>query len=676
MTLHARCLLAAVACLAFAARLHAAGAVEERYSILISNEKAGYVTAKVDGARADVVMHIDENGRGPKTRETLTLDSRGFPTAWHIQGIWWTGGPIDERFTQKKGRARWKTLNDSGDVQASENRLYIANNASLWAYSFYMRALLASPNQRLATLPSGEMRVEKLRDVEIAGASPLTVSAYALWGEEVRPSYILLDARQRLFGYASAGFVMVPEGYEAQYRPLSDLAQQLDDEYLKRFARDFTHRYGEPVHIRNVRVFDSVAGKLTAPTTVTTYRGRIASVDATRAPPEGSVVIDGQGGTLLPGLHDMHVHVSPWGGVLHLAGGVTTVRDMGSDNDVLLAMSAKIEAGTIPGPSVVRAGFIEGRSPFSARGGFIPETLPAALEKVRWYADHGYRHIKIYNSMTPDWVAPIAAEAHRLGLTVSGHIPAFMTAERAVRDGYDEINHINQLMLFFVIDPKEDTRTPFRFTALGERAGTLDVKGERVQSMLKLMKDRGTTLDTTVAVFEYVLLSRPGAVSPSDAGHLSHMPSPYQRSRKVMDLDIKPGQDAAYRASFQRLLDLIGEAHTQGIRIIPGTDDMPGFTLHRELELYHAAGIPAERVLQIATLECAKYLGRDQSSGSIAPGKVADLLLVDGDPTQDISAIRRARLVMKGGAVYFPEDIHRAMGIEPFAKKPPLSGAD
>lgn len=668
MALRARVLLLVTASLGLVGPLCAAVPVEERYSILISNEKAGYVSAKIDGARAQVVLHIDENGRGPKTTETLTLDSRGYPTDWHIKGKWSTGAPVDERFTQKGESARWKTLNDSGEARTPETRLYVANNASPWAYSFYLRVLLAAPNQRLETLPSGEMRVERMRDVEIGGASPQTVTAYALWGEEVRPSYILLDARQRLFGYASTGFVMVPEGYEAQYRPLSELAQQLDDEYLKRFARDFTHRYEEPVHIRNVRVFDSVAGTLSAPTTVTTYRGRIASIDATSAPPEGSVVIDGQGGTLLPALHDMHVHISPWDGLLHLAGGVTTVRDMANDNDVLLALSAKIDSGTIPGPRVVRAGFIEGRSPFSARGGFIPETLPVALEKVRWYAEHGYTHIKIYNSMTPGWVAPIATEAHRLGLTVSGHIPAFMTAERAVRDGYDEINHINQLMLFFVIDPKEDTRTPFRFTALGERAGTVDVKGERVQAMLKLMKERDTTLDTTEAVFEYVLLSRPGMVSPSDAGHLSHLPSPYQRSRKVMDLDIKPGQDGAYRASFQRLLDLIREVHAQGIRIIPGTDDMPGFTLHRELELYQAAGIPAPRVLQIATLECAKYLGRDQSSGSVAPGKVADLLLVDGDPTQDISVIRRARLVMKDGAIYYPEEIHRAMGIEPFAR--------
>lgn len=151
------------------------------------------------------------------------------------------------------------------------------------------------------------------------------------------------------------------------------------------------------------------------------------------------------------------------------------------------------------------------------------------------------------------------------------------------------------------------------------------------------------------------------------------MPAAYQRSRRVMSLDMKPEFDGAYRASFQRLLDLIREVHAQGIRITPGTDSFPGFFLHRELELYVTAGIPAPRVLQIATLECAKYLGTDQSSGSIAPGKAADLMLIDGDPTQEI---RRVRMLMKDGAIYYPEEIHRAMGIEPFAKKLGVTAAN
>src|SRR2546428_3279729 len=142
------------------------------------------------------------------------------------------------------------------------------------------------------------------------------------------------------------------------------------------------------------------------------------------------------------------------------------------------------------------------------------------------------------------------------------------------------------------------------------------------------------------------------------------------------------------RASRYRLRSVAGSAtarpsgkvialrHREGVRLVPGTDDIAGFALHSELEAWSQAGIPNAEVLQMATLGTAQYLGVDQQSGSIARGKLADLLLVAGDPTRDISAIRKVRLVMKGGVVYFPEEIHRALGISPFAPAArPDSGA-
>ena len=116
-------------------------------------------------------------------------------------------------------------------------------------------------------------------------------------------------------------------------------------------------------------------------------------------------------------------------------------------------LSARIDAGELPGPRIWRAGLLEGRSPYSARIGLIANSQDEAIAHVRWYADHGYRMIKIYNSMNPDWVKAIAAEAHRLGLRVNGHVPAFMSPDRAILDGYDEITHVNQLALGWVLKP-------------------------------------------------------------------------------------------------------------------------------------------------------------------------------------------------------------------------------
>jgi len=258
-------------------------------------------------------------------------------------------------------------------------------------------------------------------------------------------------------------------------------------------------------------------------------------------------------------------------------------------------------------------------------------------------------------------------------MRVAGHIPAFMSSERAVRDGYDEVTHINQLLLSFMINPeKEDTRTPFRFTALGERTGGLDLQAAPFQQMVHLMQERRTALDPTLGIFYGMLLSRPGQTTPVDAPWIEHMPGPFQRSRRVSVLDMNPGQDAAYRASAARLLDAVKLLHDAGIRLLPGTDDEPGLMLHSELETWQRAGLQPRDILKLATLDCAKYFSLDQQLGTIERGKRADLLLVPGDPTQDVGVLRRVRLVMKDGAVIFPDEVHSAMQIDPFATRPPV----
>jgi hypothetical protein len=386
--------------------------------------------------------------------------------------------------------------------------------------------------------------------------------------------------------------------------------------------------------------------------------------------PADAAVVDGGGGTLLPGLFDGHAHLGIWDGPMHLASGVTFGRDPGNDNDQTLMLEAALARGEIIGPRLKNSGFIEGKSPFSAHVGKVVETADQAKEAVRWYADHGFWGVKIYNSMNPEFVKAIADEAHRLGLHVSGHVPAFMSAERALKDGYDEINHLNQLLLSLLIDvPKEDTRTPFRFTALGERTGKLDLKAEPFLKLLKLMKEKRTVLDPTMATFSGLLRSRPGQASPTDAAWLDHMPAAVQRGRKSSWLDVKPEQYPAYDASWKKMEEVLVLLHKNGIQLIPGTDDAAGLVLLSELEAWVKAGIPAADVLKLATFGGAKFLGISGEQGLVVRGKRADLYLVDGDPTQDIGALRKGRLVLKGGAYFYPDEIHASLGIKPFAAR-------
>jgi len=644
----------------------AGSAQEQKLSLISSAGQIGTFIATAKGNAIDVDWKVDDNGRGPKIKEHIELGRDRLPAKWEIEGQGWVGAPVKESFVIEGGKARWKTLDDEGEADA-KGAVYAPNNGSPWAMGLLLDVLLNSKGNEHAVLPGGKVRLEKLREVPLSSAPKADkATAYALWGWDSAP-FLMLQVKGKFAGVISPGWVLVDEKYAGSFAHLSKLAGDLSGELLEKLTQRVAHPITEPLWITNVRIFDPRTGKRGEPTNVVVFKDRIASVRSD-APPAGAKVADGGGGTLLPGLFDSHAHASDWGGPLNLATGVTFGRDPGNDIDTQLALEQKVSSGRILGPRTVMSGFIEGKSPYSAHLGYVIESQDEGLEKVRWFADHGYWGIKLYNSMNPDYVAALAKEAHRLGLHVSGHVPAFMSSERAVRDGYDEIHHINQLLLSFIIDTaKEDTRTPFRFTALGERTGKLDLKGEPFQKMLKLMKEKKTVLDPTLATFSALLRTRPGKASPTDEGWLSHAPVTVQRSRKSSVLGVTPDKEELYAASWKKIEEVMVLLHREGIPLVPGTDDVPGLVLHSELESWVKAGIPATAALQAATIGGAKLVGLEHSLGTVAPGKLADLYLVDGDPTADITAIRKGRLTVKGGSYYYPDELFTALGIQPFA---------
>ena len=268
------------------------------------------------------------------------------------------------------------------------------------------------------------------------------------------------------------------------------------------------------------------------------------------------------------------------------------------------------------------------------------------------------------------------AEAHRLGLRVSGHVPAFTSADAMIAAGYDELTHINQLSLGWIIKPGEDTRTLFRLTALG-RLPKLELDSAPVQATFDTMKAKGIALDATLGIHENLLLNRDGAVAPGAVDYVDHMPVGVQRDlRQAWSNPDTFGGDAVARAAYARLLDVARRANAKGIFLVPGTDTGGSFTYHRELEIMTQLGMTPGQVLARATGEMAKYLGTDQRLGSIARGKLADFFLVPGDPTKDIKAIKSISLVAKDGVFYFPAEIYPRFGIKPFAPAPKVTAPD
>jgi len=420
--------------------------------------------------------------------------------------------------------------------------------------------------------------------------------------------------------------------------------------------------------IHGVRWFDARAATLRGPSDVYLFDGRISAVTppgAVKANPDQR--ISGQGRTLLPGLWDMHVHIGAADGPMQLAAGVTAVRDMGAQNDELARLKQRFDNGLLVGPHIVAAGLIEGRSRYSLSGGVVAENLDAALAAVDSYAARGYRQIKLYNSVRPEWVKPITTRAHARGMKVAGHVPAFMRAEQAVLAGYDELTHINQLMLNFFVKPDQDTRTLLRFTLVGDEARRVDAQGDAAQRFIELLRQRGTVVDPTLATFEAMFTQRDGEPNPSLLPVAEHLPVLWRRSLFRSEMSPTPEQLLRYRASFAAMLRFVGALHRAGVPLVAGTDGTPGFLLQRELALYVRAGIAPREVLRIATWNAARVAGESATRSSIQRGYKAELLLVDGDPTRDIADLRRLSLVIQGRHAYAPAQLHEALGIRPFA---------
>ena len=257
-------------------------------------------------------------------------------------------------------------------------------------------------------------------------------------------------------------------------------------------------------------------------------------------------------------------------------------------------------------------------------------------------------------------------------MRVSGHIPVHMRAEEAVLAGYDEIQHINQVLLNFLVDDKTDTRTLQRFYLPAEKVAGLDFGSKPVQDFIKLLVDHKTVIDPTLSAFDFIR-QRDGELSKEYAAVADHVPPDVRRGFYSAYVKIPDDATAArYNKSYAKMIEFTGRMYRAGIPLVAGTDDIPGFTLHRELELYVEAGLTPSQALQVSIYNGAKYAHVLDDRGLVLQGKRADLILVDGDPTKNISDIRKVVLVIKGGTAYYPSEVFEGLGVKPFAAALPV----
>lgn len=610
---------------------------------------------------------FNDRGRGPKTYSTYRLDRHGVVTFEETKGVDYMKNPVNETFGMKDGVATWKNQAENGHQENSAGRYFVDLDGGPTSMVQLVKALATNGN-KLSLLPGGEASLRKIKTVPVeADGKKVAATLYAVDGLSFTPTYVWLDDKQDFFASVYGWSGLVRDGYQGTIGDLYKAQDQVESERAAELAKQLTHRPAGDLVIKNVTVFDSVNAKAVPSQRVTVSGERIVSVAAESGQPSpaNAQLMDGTGKMLLPGLWDMHQHFFPDLATFDIATGITTARDMANSIDELTKLRKHIEQGEQIGPRIILAGFIDGPGPFEGPVKVLAATPEEARERVDHYADLGYVQIKIYSSVKPELVPVIIDEAHKRGLRVSGHVPSGMVAEQFIRDGADEIQHMNFVILNFMPDVTE-TRTPARFTEPGKRAAGLDLNSPEVNQFIALLKEHHTVIDPTMAIWEQTYTDRPGKIPVIDAYMFDRLPLQIQRNSKTAGLAL-PVPDAAtdqlYRASYAKFVEMLKKLYDNGVTIVAGTDEPSGYALDRELEIYNQAGISAPEVLRMATLTAARVMKRDNELGSIAPNKIADMILVNGDPTTNISDIRKVETVIKSGAVFYPREIYPAVGI-------------
>ena len=668
ITVAGRAFVAAIV-LSFAGGVVAAEKVERSTMLLLGNQ-AGFQEARyADDGSVKVHYEFNDRGRGPKVDADYGIGANGVPERFAIKGVAYLKSPVDESFSRDASGARWKNASEDETRPAGTPGYYIPLEGTPEDSAILARALLAAKDKRLPLIPAGEARIEEVGTMRVDGkGGAVSGVLYAMHGLDLSPGYIWLDDDGRFFASPGDWSSLVREGYEEALPKLSERQKQEERKYVEARAKRLTHKLDKALVIDDVRVFDPETLKVSSGQKLVIEKGRVVASgprDEVKTP-AGAEVWPGEGRFAMPGLWDMHVHVSGSNdGLLHLAGGVTTVRDLANDNEQLAERIAQYEAGRDLGPRVIRAGFMDGRGPFQGPTKVFADTPEEGRAAVDLFAKQGYEQIKLYSSLKPELVPAIIARAHEHGMRVSGHVPQGMSARQFVEAGADELQHANFLFLNFLADASVDTRTPARFKTVAARGVELDLGGEEMRSFVELLRARGTVVDPTLATFEDMFLDRPGRMGPGRYRTAGRLPPLFQRYFRAGSggLEVTPQTDIVHRESYRRMVDLVGLLYRSGVTLVAGTDAFVPFALARELELYVQAGIPPAEVLRIATLGGARVMKRDKEYGRLAPGYVADIVLVDGDPTVLITDVLDVHRVIRGDRWFDPAALHQSVGI-------------
>lgn len=597
--------------------------------------------------------------------QVTTFAPGGTIAATTVRGVTMSGDAAED-YRVANGRATWKTATDAGEAAAGG--WYIPAGGVGIANAPLINALAAAGDEGLDFLPSGKGRMTfdamqtiqgpgGPRKVQLAFVSGILPSPYPVW----------LDENKRYF--ADISFIsVIPAGYEGALKQLRDAQEAATAAAVAGVAKRFLSPAAKaPVLFDNVQLFDADKGTFLANRAVLARDGKIAAIGAAGSltAPSGAQVIDGAGKTLVPGIWDSHLHIGDdWSVLSNVANGITSFRSPGTTFDRAVDATKRRANGSLLMGEPFISAIVDKKDPLAAQGAEVVSSEAEAIAAVRRIKDAGLWGVKFYTSMNPAWIAPAAAEAHRLGLHVHGHVPATMKPSEAVAAGYDELTHLNFVVMESMPrDVIDRANTRQRMEGPARYFKDVDLDAPLMAGFIADLAKRKTLVDPTIVIFEGMLTQDGGKPHPAYAPYMGIISPVIERS--VFTAGGYPLIEGLtrddYRKSYAKMVELVGRLHKAGVPIVAGTDGW-GIELVRELEIYQQAGFTAAEALQSATIIPARVVGADKRTGSIAVGKEADMVLVDGDPSTDLGALRRVVTVVSDGYVMDAEELRTAAG--------------
>ncbi len=528
-------------------------------------------------------------------------------------------------------------------------------------YHYYFR----NGESSVPTFPRGEVTITKTgQDEVVINGEKELLDRYVVEGINWGGRTVWLDQSKNLVALVKANTQireLIKKGYEEALPTFiaGNVIEQMNA--LSKYTRDLKKEQGSITALIGGDLVDGLSDETKLDMTMLIENGRIKAIGKSSdvEVPEGATVIDVAGKTLIPGLWDMHAHSNQvqWAPA-YLAGGITTIRDNGNEIEFATAFRDAIAKEGAIGPDILLAGMTDGAG---IRGnGIIRATTPEeARQVVAMYYEKGYNQIKIYTSVEPEVVSVLSEEAHKLGITTTGHVPnAVGNAVEAVERGMNQLSHSG---LFLTVLFPEKTTLELGRNFLNERALTKNQIERATEFFLKYE----TVLDPTIAlnVIRNVPRGTPIEVVEPDAGRIAYELWEGKRFRS----GVSPRRAELAENGNKRTMKVIGDFYRAGVPIVAGTDNVvPVYSLYLEIETYHKlGGLTPLEAIKTATIIPAKAMGLDMDTGTLEIGKEADIAILNKNPLENIENLRTVSAVVTNGNYYESDPLWVAADFKP-----------